>query len=119
MEGEDMGTLFAAHSKLSNRSRWILHSSPKGKIVVDEGAMNALRRRKSLLPSGILRVEGVFEKGDVVSINDEAKAVPAFNSSEIEHLMGKHSSEVATLYGKKRREEIARPEDIVFPTEME
>ncbi len=115
LSGEDVGTLFAANSKLSNRTRWILHSVPKGKIVVDRGAMSALRKRKSLLPSGILRVEGVFDAGDVVSINDEAKAVPSFNSTEIEHLMGKHSSEVAALYGSKRREEIARPEDIVFP----
>ncbi len=115
LSGEDVGTLFTANSKLSNRTRWILHSVPKGKIVVDRGAMSALRKRKSLLPSGILRVEGVFDAGDVVSINDEAKAVPSFNSTEIEHLMGKHSSEVAALYGSKRREEIARPEDIVFP----
>ncbi len=119
MAGEDVGTLFEASSKLSNRTRWILNSVPKGKILVDRGAMAAIKRRKSLLPSGILGVEGVFEGGDVVSINDEAKAVPAFNSSEIEHLMGKHSSEVAALYGRERREEIARPEDIVFPTEQE
>ncbi|MFO7850483.1 MAG: glutamate 5-kinase [Spirochaetia bacterium] len=119
LAGEDVGTLFEASSKLSNRTRWILHSVPKGRIVVDRGAMEALKKHKSLLPSGILRVEGIFESGDVVSINDEAKAVPAFNSSEIEHLMGKHSSEVAALYGENRREEIARPEDIVFPTNHE
>lgn len=114
LSGEDIGTLFLARERLSARTRWIMNSVPKGKIVVDEGALKALRRHKSLLPSGIVSVEGIFKSGDVVQINDVAKAVPAFNSSEIETLLGKHSSEVSRLYGSSRREEIARPEDIVF-----
>ena len=114
LQGEDMGTLFLAKERLSARSRWILNSVPKGKILVDEGAMRALRRHKSLLPSGIISVEGVFKEGDVVQINDFAKVVPSFNSSEIESLLGKHTSEISLLYGSSRREEIARPEDIVF-----
>jgi len=114
LEGEDIGTLFLAKEKLSARSRWIINSVPKGKIIVDDGALRALRRHKSLLPSGILSVEGIFQQGDVVQINEEAKAVPAYNSTEIESLLGKHSSEAVRLYGSERREEIARPEDIVF-----
>jgi len=43
--------------------------------------------------------------------------VPAYNSSEIESLMGKHTREVTELYGSARRDEIARPEDIVFVVE--
>lgn len=117
--GEDVGTLFLAKERLSARTRWILNSSPKGRIVVDEGALKALRRHKSLLPSGILAVEGVFQEGDVVQLNDVAKVVPAYNSSEIENLIGKHSSEVTRIYGPERREEIARPEDIVFLAEHE
>ncbi|MFW6207739.1 MAG: glutamate 5-kinase [Spirochaetota bacterium] len=115
--GEDIGTLFLAQEKLSARTRWILNSSPKGKIVVDEGALAALRRHKSLLPSGIKSVEGIFNEGDVVLINEVAKAVPAYNSSEIESLMGKHTRAVTELYGSARRDEIARPEDIVFVVE--
>jgi len=117
LAGEDIGTLFLAQEKLSARTRWILNSSPKGKIVVDEGALAALRRHKSLLPSGIKAVEGIFNEGDVVLINEVAKAVPAYNSSEIESLMGKHTREVTELYGSARRDEIARPEDIVFVVE--
>ena len=117
LDGEDIGTLFLAQEKLSARTRWILNSVPKGKITVDEGAMSALRDHKSLLPSGIKSVEGVFQQGDVVQINDVAKAVPTYNSSEIETLMGKHTREVAALYGTGRRDEIARPEDIVFIVE--
>ncbi len=118
LDGEDIGTLFLAHEKLSARTRWILNSVPKGKIVVDNGALKALRSHKSLLPSGIIAVEGIFNQGDVVQINEVAKAVPAYNSSEIETLMGKHTSEVAELYGTGRRDEIARPEDIVFLVEV-
>ncbi len=114
LAGEDIGTLFLSGDKLSNRSRWILNSAPQGSIVVDEGALEALRRNKSLLASGVHRVEGVFEAGEVVQINDAAKAVPAYNSRELEQLIGKHTSEVNRIYGDKRREEIARPEDIVF-----
>lgn len=116
LSGEDLGTLFLAREKLSARSRWILNSVPKGKILVDDGAIRALRRHKSLLPSGILSVEGIFNEGDVVQINEEARGVPAYNSTEIESLIGKHSSEVTRMYGTDRREEIARPEDIVFLT---
>jgi glutamate 5-kinase len=114
LAGEDIGTLFLPGEKLSNRSRWILNSVPRGSIIVDNGAVEALRHRKSLLASGILRVEGVFNAGDVVQINDVAKAVPAYNSRELERLIGKHTSEVTELFGAGRREEIARPEDIVF-----
>src|SRR6056297_2811852 len=117
LDGEDIGTLFRAQEKLSARTRWILNSVPKGKITVDEGALSALRDHKSLLPSGIKSVEGVFQQGDVVQINDVAKAVPTYNSREIETLMGKHTREVVALYGNARRDEIARPEDIVFMVE--
>jgi len=117
LEGEDLGTLFLAQEKLSARTRWILNSVPKGKITVDKGALSALRDHKSLLPSGIKSVEGVFQQGDVVQINEVAKAVPTYNSREIETLMGKHTREVAALYGTGRRNEIARPEDIVFMVE--
>lgn len=118
LAGEDMGTLFLSQERLSARVRWILNSVPKGKILVDQGALDALRRHKSLLPSGILSVEGIFREGDVVMINQEAKAVPAYNSTEIASLIGKHSSAVSQMYGRERRDEIARPEDIVFLEEV-
>lgn len=77
--------------------------------------MRAIREHKSLLPSGILSVEGVFEAGDVVMVNDGAKLVTAFNSRELTALAGKHSSEAARiLTSGKGRKIIARPEDMVF-----
>lgn len=113
MAGEEMGTVFLARRRLKNRSRWILNSKPRGRIVVDEGAMEAIRHHKSLLPTGVRRVEGVFEAGAVVLVNDQVKVVSSFNSSELESLIGRHSSEVPAIVGDSRKL-IARPEDMVF-----
>jgi glutamate 5-kinase len=113
MAGEEIGTVFLAQRRLKNRSRWILNSEPRGKIVVDEGAMEAIRHHKSLLPTGVKRVEGVFEAGAVVLVNDRVKIVSSFNSKELEGLLGKHSSEVPKIVGDGRKL-IARPEDMVF-----
>ncbi|HOV37581.1 MAG TPA: glutamate 5-kinase [Spirochaetales bacterium] len=112
--GEQIGTLFLAGEKLSNRQRWILNGTPQGKLIVDEGAIEAMRNRKSLLPSGIHEVEGVFAAGDIVLVNDKAKIVTGLNSTELKSLMGKHSSEIRKLLGSEKRDVVARPEDIVF-----
>lgn len=114
LDGEETGTLFMPGEKISARARWILNSVPKGRINVDDGALDALRRSKSLLPSGVVSVEGVFKSGDVVSINGIAHAVTGFTSTEMENLIGKHSKEIENILGSGRRDVVARPEDIVF-----
>lgn len=115
LAGETIGTVFASRRRLRNRSRWILHSKPEGTIRVDEGAMRAIRGHKSLLPTGITAVEGMFRAGEVVLVNDEAKLVSAFDSEELRALLGKHSSEIAGILGAgDDRTVIARPEDMVF-----
>jgi len=112
--GEAIGTLFLPKRKLSNRERWILNSSPAGVINIDDGAIRAVRNKKSLLPSGIKSIEGTFEAGDCIWLNNKAKAVTNFSSAELETLAGKHSTEIRKLLGPKRRDVVAIPEDIVF-----
>lgn len=112
--GEEIGTLFMPKRKLSNRSRWILNSAAAGVINIDDGALRALRGRKSLLPSGITSVRGSFEAGAVVMLNDNAKAVTNFSSAELKSLAGKHSTEIRKILGAGRRDVVAIPEDIVF-----
>lgn len=112
--GEDVGTLFLPGERISARSRWILNSAPAGIIKVDDGAIRAIRNHKSLLPSGIRDVEGLFGVGEVVAINNVARAVTAFDSEELRKLKGHHTAEIKTLLGQSHREEVARPEDIVF-----
>ncbi|MFC1634875.1 glutamate 5-kinase [Planctomycetota bacterium] len=112
--GEEIGTIFMPRRKLSNRARWILNSAPAGTICIDDGAMRAVRARKSLLPSGVIDVEGSFEAGSVVMLNDNAKAVASIGSSQLKMLAGKHSTEIKKLLGPKHRDVVAIPEDIVI-----
>jgi len=114
MAGEEIGTAFYPKRKLSNRARWILNSSPAGTIRIDEGAIKAIKNRKSLLPSGVITVEGSFEAGAVVMLNDNAKAVTNLSSPQLKTLAGKHSSEIRKILGPKHRDVVAIPEDIVF-----
>ncbi len=123
--GEEIGTAFYPKRKLSNRSRWILNSAAAGTINIDEGAMRAIKNRKSLLPSGVISVKGTFEAGAVVMLNPpepptaasttrRAKAVTNLSSSQLKALAGKHSSEIRKILGPKHRDVVAIPEDIVI-----
>jgi len=114
IKGEEIGTIFMPKRKLSNRSRWILNSTTAGTIVIDEGAMQAVRKRKSLLPSGVVSIKGTFQAGDVVMLNENAKAVASIGSAQLKSLAGKHSSEIRTTLGPGHRDVVAIPEDIVF-----
>jgi len=112
LAGEVLGTVFLAKPRMKNRLRWILHSLPQGELVVDEGALEALYHRKSLLPRGVVAIEGEFDKGAVVLVNGKVKLVSKFSSDELRQLSGKNSLEVAQILGRK--DVIARPEDMVF-----
>ena len=91
MSGSEEGTLFLPHSdKLRGRKRWIaFFHRPKGALVVDDGAKNALRdNSKSLLAPGITRCEGDFASGEVVRICDSngtefARGISDVDSSQI------------------------------------
>jgi glutamate 5-kinase len=111
--GEEIGTVFMPKRKLSNRSRWILNSSPAGTIFIDDGALRAIKNHKSLLPSGVISVKGSFEAGSVVMLNNNAKAVTSIGSSQLKALAGKHSTEIKKLLGPDHRDVVAIPEDIV------
>ena len=114
IDGKNIGTLFMPRRRLGNRKRWILNSEHAGVIHVDQGAVNAIQKKKSLLPSGIVKVEGDFKTGSVVMINLVAKAVTNFSSEELATIAGKHSSEIRKILGSSRRDVVAIPEDIVF-----
>ncbi|MBW8038958.1 MAG: glutamate 5-kinase [Planctomycetes bacterium] len=114
MAGDEIGTVFMPKRKLSNRSRWILNNAAAGVINIDEGAMRAVKNRKSLLPSGVVSIKGTFEAGAVVMLNDDAKAVTNLSSSQLKNLAGKHSSEIRKVLGPKHRDVVAIPEDIVI-----
>lgn len=112
--GEDIGTVFMPKRKLNNRLRWILNSAAKGQITIDSGAAEAVTKNKSLLPKGVKDVKGNFEPGDVVMLNDIAKAVVNFSDEELKKIAGRHSSEIRDILGKGKKDVVATPENIVF-----
>lgn len=117
LAGERIGTLFDAASGLKNRERWIKNTRAQGTIRVDDGAMSAMRAHNSLLPRGVTAVEGRFERGAVVSINDEAKAITNLSSLELDEVRGRRSDELVGRSGSGSSKVVARPDDIVFMDE--
>ncbi len=106
-------------SKLDARKQWIIGSvSPKGEVIVDEGAIKAINNGKSLLPAGVKKVKGSFEKGDHVLVKDQndierGRGLTSFSSSEIEKIKGSHSSKIKNILGYSSREEIIHKDDLV------
>lgn len=111
--GEKLGTLFLARKKLSNKEMWISHSTAKGRIIIDNGAKNAILNNKSLLPSGIIEIKGRFKKNDVVFLNEFAKAIVDFSSEDLEKIKGKNSSDIEKILNKSGKV-IVKSENIVF-----
>ena len=106
VRGEEIGTLFTAKAHYTNKERWILFAGPRGKILVDEGAEKALRAGKSLLPCGVVGVEGKFKKGEVVRLGNHAKGITNFSSSELPALMQRCKLEKAGGNGKVTNDKV-------------
>ena len=106
-------------SKLDARKRWIIGSiAPKGEVIIDQGAVKAINNGKSLLPAGVQKINGIFEKGDHILIKDESskergRGISSFSSLEIEKIKGSHSSEIKNILGYSSREEIIHKDDLV------
>jgi glutamate 5-kinase len=122
LDGHHSGTLFKPkQEKLSSRKGWIAYGSrAKGSLVLDEGAVKALvERGKSLLPSGIVSVEGGFETGDAVYCIDArgkrvAKGLINYSSAEIERIKGKKTSEIERILGYKYSDEAIHRDNLVL-----
>ena len=106
-------------SKLDARKKWIISSiSPKGQLIIDEGAKKALQNGKSLLAAGIKRVSGKFRKGDHIKIVDIkkkefARGLSSFSSQEIKRIMGHHSNEIEKILGYISKSEVVHKDDMV------
>ena len=106
-------------SKLDARKKWIISSvSPKGEIIIDDGARYALTKGKSLLAAGIKKVLGNFNKGDHIKILDRnykecARGLSSFSSVEIFKIMGHHSKEIINLLGYTAKSEVVHKDDLV------
>ena len=114
-------TLFhAGASPLTARKQWIAGAlSPKGCLTVDAGALGALRKGRSLLPAGVVAVEGEFERGDLIAIHNQAGAVighglSAYSAGDANIICGHKSREIETLLGYRGRDEIIHADNLVM-----
>ena len=118
---DSIGTLFpASGSKIESRKRWMLSGvSTRGEIVVDAGAVTALRERnRSLLPAGITEVLGMFERGDIISILDPQKeraacGIANYNSNDVDKIKGMRSARIAEVLEQQFGEEVVHRNNMV------
>tara|TARA_A100001011_G_scaffold277530_1_gene287258 strand:+ start:401 stop:1507 length:1107 start_codon:yes stop_codon:yes gene_type:complete len=120
IQNEDNCTWFISKiSKMHARKKWIISSiSPKGELVIDDGARRALNKGKSLLAAGITKVFGRFNKGDHIRILDNkkkecARGLSSFSSKEINLIMGCHSNEIQKILGYISKSEVVHKDDMV------
>ena len=117
ISGDNIGTLFLARNgKFKNRTRWIILSKTSGKLIVDKGAKDAVKKGMGLLPSGIVEVAGSFDRGDIIEIESEgkvfAKGITDYTSSELDSIKGKHSDMIEKILGVKNYDEVVRKSNI-------
>lgn len=121
ISGEDVGTLFAPSAKKrSSKGRWIGAARPAGTIVIDDGAAKALlEKNRSLLPAGIVRVEGSFAPGDVVAIvapdgQTVARGLTNYTSLDVARIRGRKTAEVRELLGEAAYDEVVHRDNLVL-----
>lgn len=101
------------------RKRWIATMKPRGALVIDAGAQKALVAGKSLLPAGVVKIEGQFGRGDPVTIKSMGGAAIAiglarYTSAEAGQIMGRRSDEIEDLLGYKGRAALIHRDDMVL-----
>jgi glutamate 5-kinase len=120
LDGEEVGTLFNPSSrKRSSRSRWIGAARPAGNIFVDDGAVTALvQKNRSLLPAGITKVEGDFDRGDVVAICAPdgkiiARGLSNYASIDVEKVRGKKTQEIRAMLQIEAYDEVVHRDNLI------
>lgn len=122
LRGEVTGTYFSAHSaKKSSRLLWLEHAAtPRGHLVVDVGAVVALRERGvSLLPAGVTSVSGEFVAGDTVEILGPngaiiARGLVGFDAEEIPAMLGRSTKDLGRELGPEFERELVHRDDLVL-----
>ncbi len=119
-EGERCTWFVAAASATQSRKRWIAGTlQPIGHLVVDDGAAMALSKGKSLLPAGVKRIEGMFARGDTVSIvsaagREIARGLAAYDAADAARIAGLKSAEIEQALGFRGRDELVHRDDMVL-----
>ena len=120
IEGERCTWFVAEASALQSRKRWIAGSlQPSGHLIVDDGARTALVKGKSLLPAGVRKVEGLFARGDTVSVMgldgvEIARGLVAHDAGDARRIVGLKSTDVQKLLGAESPDELIHRDDLVM-----
>ena len=121
LNGEIIGTRFAASTTVGRRRHWIgFLSKVKGTVTIDTGCVSALRERgSSLLAAGITSVEGAFERGDSLRIVDElgeevARGLSGYASSDLVRICGCRSSEVLRVLDVDAADPVVHRDDLLL-----
>ncbi|MBU3692740.1 MAG: glutamate 5-kinase [Candidatus Nanopelagicaceae bacterium] len=120
--GSEHGTLFVASAnKKSSRLLWLAHAAtPRGRLILDDGAVVALKEKGvSLLPAGVTAVEGEFSSGDTVELVSGsgvviARGLVAFDSDEIPQMLGRSTKDLARELGAEYERELVHRDDLVL-----
>ncbi len=120
--GEELGTWFLpVTDHLNARKHWIAFTKKaRGRLLVDEGARRALTDKgKSLLPSGIVRIEGTFERGDAVRLCDAegrefARGIINYSRAELQRIQGHNSQAIEELLGYQYGAEVVHRDNLVL-----
>lgn len=102
------------------RKQWIAGVlRPAGTLVIDQGAVRALRGGKSLLPAGVVAVQGVFDRGDTVSVLDEAgreiaRGIVAYGDVDARRIVGRRSEDIREILGFAGRDELVHRDDLAM-----
>ncbi len=102
------------------RKKWIAGSlEPRGALVIDAGAVRALRGGKSLLPAGVVKIEGAFGRGDAVVVRgpdgaEIGRGLSAYDAEDADKIKGRSSADVLLILGFERRTEMIHRDDLVL-----
>ncbi len=118
---EPVGTLFLPHNRsLPAWKRWLGYTArPRGRLVVDAGARRAVQHQgRSLLPIGVVEVQGSFHKGDVVALCDPegiefARGLSAYSSTDLQRLRGLRTEQIREALGTAPYEEVVHRDNLV------
>lgn len=120
-EKEEVGTIFLPTENLPNKKRWIAYATNiQARLTVNDGAKKALSEKfTSLLPIGVLKIEGDCQKGDIVSIldadgNEFARGMINYNYSDCEKIIGEHSDNILDILGYKNYDAIITRDNIAL-----
>jgi len=119
-DGERATWFVPSDTPVALRKQWIAGSlRPSGAVMVDAGAVAALGRGKSLLPAGVIRAAGRFERGDTISVLgpngvEIARGISAYSDADTARIMGRQSSEIEALLGYGGREELIHRDDLAL-----